>query len=1414
MCVLAASLAVTGLVSSGADTGDSLRERVAESYGALPLRFEENRGQTDREVEFLSRGPGYALFLTPSEAVLSLSRGESGSARDVVRMRLLGASRDPSVKGVERLPGTSNYLSRAEPARQLTGVPSFGRVRYASVYPGIDLVYHGRQRALEYDFVVAPGADPRRIALDFEGVRRLDVARNGDLIAHTGHGALRQKRPVLYQRIGGERRIVEGSYRLEGHGQVGFRIGSYDRSEPLVIDPVLSYATYLGGALADTPNGIAVDAGGNAYITGTTASTDFPTASAVQANIGGGTTDAFVSKLNATGSALVYSTYLGGGAAENGRGIAVDPTGAAYVTGETASTTFPTANAVQATIGGSTDAFLTKLNPAGSAFVYSTFLGGSGADVGRGIALENGRAHVTGSTASTNFPLANAIQATLGGGTDAFVTRFNAAGSALEYSSYLGGSGTDNGRGIAVDATGAYVAGDTASTNFPTANALQAANGGATDAFVSKLNAAGSALTYSTYLGGTVGDNADAIAVRDGSAYVTGDTDSTNFPTANAVQGTSGGSTDAFITKLNAAGSALAYSTYLGGKGSDGGNGIAVDSTGRASIAGSTSSGDLPVKDPISIKEGNADMLAAQLDAAGSALTYSTPFGGSASESGTAIAADASNAVYITGSSLFFADGDVATVSPTAPYQANNRGNNDALIAKIASDNPAAPLVTGITPRSGPSGTTVEITGRGFTGVTGVTFGGSASPSVTVNSPTKLTARSPLRPEGYAHIRVTNAAGSSPANPAARFMYAEGTWTRTGPLNVPRQTHTTTLLHNGKVLAAGGRVTPTFASQSSSELYDPKTGTWSMTPGSMTDSRFAHSATLLDGPECDEPSPPEHCGKVLVAGGFTGASSANAQAVLTSAELFDPDTGTWTPAGTLGTRRALHAAILLEDGRVLVAGGRTCNAGPPTACNSTFITATAEIYDPATNGWTPTANLTIARHTNGAALLPSGQVLIPGGFGGDTPAPAEISAELYSPADGPTPATWATCPVTTPSAQCPGPLNQQHARGGATLLPSGEVIVAAGFPNNNVGELYDPDTGTWTKTGDLKSFGRFNFYYALLPNGKYLLAGGGNGGSTAELYDPETDTWSWAGRMNTAHGSSSSNANSIEAVVLSSDPLFFEADRSVCGNNCGKVLISGNSEDPSTDLYTPPSAAVSPPVDTGRGSYPQPASPFADCPTTTANVLRGTAASNSIVGTPRADRIFAGAGDDTVDGLAADDCIDLGPGTDRGQGGDGNDLVVGDLGRDRIAGGSGNDRLRGGASGDRLIGGFGGDRIHGQSGADRLNGERGRDRLFGGSSGDVISAGSSGDRVAGDRGNDRIDGNSGNDSLRGNSGRDRIKGSSGRDRISGGSGNDRVSARDGQRDRINCGSGRDTVFADRLDRVARNCERVFRRAPR
>jgi hypothetical protein len=718
------ALTQTGTPVSG-PAGASAMPRL-QNFGRIPLSFEANQGQTDPQVQYLARGPGYTLFLTATEAVLALNR--AGPAADssrspvlpsdknasansalappveaeargewtVVRMQLLGSNPAAQAKGADRLPGIANYFLGNDASKWRMGIPTYMRVQYQEVYPGISLVYYGSQRQLEYDFQVGPGADPSQIRLRLAGAERLSVDDHGDLVVQADGQVLVQHKPVVYQEVAGERRSVAAAFELQGD-QVSFALGGYDRSQALIIDPVLSYSTYLGGSGADGACGIAVDAAGNAYITGLAFSPDFPTANALKPR-DGPNGNAFVAKLSADGSALVYSTYLGGSRTDIGFGIAVDSAGDVYLTGKTHSADFPTVNSLQPAIHSSGNAFVAKLSADGSALVYSTFLGGSTPeDRGVGIAVDAaGNAYVTGFTFSPDFPTANALQPTFSGqyGTaNAFVAKLTADGSALIYSTFLSGTGGSRGSGIAVDAAGnAYVTGRTDSADFPTVNALQPVYGANANAFVAKLTVDGSALIYSTFLGGSGGDAGNGIAVdAEGNAYVTGSTGSADFPTVNALQPVYGGNGNAFVAKLTPDGSSLVYSTYLGGSGGDVGMGIAVDAAGNAFVTGATASPDFPTPNTLQPALGGpGNAFVAKLTADGSALVYSTYLGGSGDGSanpinGTyygdisqGIAVDAAGNVYVTGQTT---SADFPTANALQPVL---RGNCSAFVAKIS----------------------------------------------------------------------------------------------------------------------------------------------------------------------------------------------------------------------------------------------------------------------------------------------------------------------------------------------------------------------------------------------------------------------------------------------------------------------------------------------------------------------------------------------------------------------------------------------------------------------------------------------------------------------------------------------------------------------------------------------------------
>jgi uncharacterized repeat protein (TIGR01451 family) len=986
--------------------------KSANNYGRLPLSFEVNRGQTDRRVKFLARGQGYGLFLTSTGAVLSLSKvskvadggnnvspyssSETAQTHAVLSLSLQGANHKPRVRGVDQLPGKANYFAGRDQSKWRIGVPTFARVQYQGVYPGIDLVYYGNQLQLEYDFVVSPGADPRKINLTFSGNETIKVDQQGDLVLSTKAGDVIQRRPIAYQNVNGERSEVAANYRVEGE-RISFELGAYDKTKALIIDPVLSYSTYLGGVGSDQGRGIKVDAQGNAFLTGSTSSIDFPLAGPMKSY--GGNTDAFVVKLNPAGTALIYSTYLGGLGFEVGNAIAIDSQGNAFVTGNTGSGNFPvTPGAFQNSIDRSLDGFVSKLNATGSALIYSTYLGGDNIDFFLDIAAgTDGRAHVVGRTESFRFGLTiplerhgnavyksfdkginwsassaqltatrvntfaqdpvnwniiyagsnfgifksvngganwnltgnpnqqvtffitsiaidasntdiiyaatfnqgvfkstnggltytakdsgfsslaiNAIaidpvtpttlyagtnngpyKSTNGGdtwtlirngisgivprvdevvldpanpatiyigtgrgmfkttnggdlwtainggalstsispqitalvidpinpailyaagangqlyktvdsggtwtlsgfglppiipvttlaidpatpsilyaggaslhksvdsgatwlqssagitnftitglavdrvnpanvfagtviGADAFAVRLDPTGSTLEHLLTFGGDEDDQAVGVALDATDTpYVVGVTSSPNFPVSNAFQPTHGGAQDGFLGKLNAAGTGFVYSTFLGGRGVDQVRDVAVRQGSAYVVGITDSTDFPLVTPLKSTlQEFDLDAFVTKFTPSGSALEFSTLFGSQfGFDLGLAIALNANGAIYITGQTSSFAFPVlhatQSQLAGNGSTTDAFLTKLNSTGRAIIYSTYLGGSLADLGESIAVDANGNPYVIGTTSSF-NFPIANA-----LQGNLNAATDAFVTKFEAD--------------------------------------------------------------------------------------------------------------------------------------------------------------------------------------------------------------------------------------------------------------------------------------------------------------------------------------------------------------------------------------------------------------------------------------------------------------------------------------------------------------------------------------------------------------------------------------------------------------------------------------------------------------------------------------------------------------------------------------------------------
>jgi hypothetical protein len=746
------------------------KQQVLATYSHLPLIFEPNQGQTDPKVRFLARGGGYGLYLTADEAVLALQRDSRHPAdrTAAVSMKLVGATSTARPAGDVQLPGTSNYLIGNDPSKWHRDLPQFARVRYPNVYPGIDLVYYGNQGRLEYDFEIAPGSDPSRVAFRFKnlkshGPQNLRIAAGGDLVLDLGGSDVRLQAPRVYQKFGAEERSVDGYFELRGNenDEVGFKLGAYDRSRTLIIDPILAYSTYLGGSGAEscsaitglpfTPGcpAIAVDAASNAYVAGSTTSTNFPqTAGEFQPDLGtGATANVFVAKFNANGI-LLFATYLGGNGTDYAAGVAADSGFDVIVAGTASSGNFPTTNgpnntAFQTTpVSGGKHVFVSKLDPTGRTLLYSTYLSGHGTDIASGLAVDQGgsNAYVTGTTTSTDsetgFPSTlGAYQITSKAMNQFFFTKVdpNASGSAsVLYSTYFGGSSPSTGGvvggGIAVDInSNAYITGGTNFIDMPILNAFQATNKGGYDVFVAKINPSGvtgTQLLYSTYLGGSGDDIGFGIAVDSSpNAYVTGSTASTDFNAGavgtTALQPGNGGGTDAFVAKLGVlcTGAScttplpLIYFSYLGGAGTDVGTAIGVDNNAAARITGWTNSPNFPiVGNPLqsTYGGGSSDAFYASVDTLATCSPITTPtcavtssssyFGGSGADLGTGLALDTQGSSYLAGET-----------ASTSGFPLRNSaqgalsGPSDAFVAKLAPvlnltmPPPAAtPLVVGV----------------------------------------------------------------------------------------------------------------------------------------------------------------------------------------------------------------------------------------------------------------------------------------------------------------------------------------------------------------------------------------------------------------------------------------------------------------------------------------------------------------------------------------------------------------------------------------------------------------------------------------------------------------------------------------------------------------------------------------------
>ncbi len=657
---------------SPSSTADATAPRT--SFAALPLAFEPNQGQADPSVDFL---------VHHGQAVTTFSGTTATTTSGGARATLTLAGADPSAfTGQDRLPSVTNYFVGNDQAQWHPDIPNYQRLVAQDVYPGIDLRYYGTASQLEHDFVVRPGADYHDIAFTVAGGAQLDEA--GNLVLGAGEGGLRLNAPVSYQGTEAAKHTVASRFVLDGD-TVQIVLGDgYDPAQTLTIDPTLVYSTYFGGTATDYGARNAVDPDGNVYVVGMTTGTGLPTTAPYQATYGGGTFDTVVMKFDKTGTAPIYTTYLGGSGDDRGAGIATDLAGNAYVSGLTDSANFPTAAAYQGTKAAGQDAFLTKLNPSGSALTYSTYFGGNGNDYSQNLAVDgSGQAFLVGDTSSTDLPTLSAVQPAAPGNDDSFVAKFNTAGSALLYATYVGGAASgEQTFGIAINNAGnAYLTGYTHSSNFPTVAAFQPTNGGGTyEGFVAELSTDGSSYVFATYLGGSGDDEGGMVALDSaGNIYVTGQTDSPNFPTASPYQAALAGSRDAFVSKFNPSGSALLFSTYLGGSGSDVPQSVVVDASNNAYVSGLTDSANFPtVAAYQATKAAGQDAFLTKLDSTGSALAYSTYLGGNGIDTGSSLALRLDGDLMVVGST---SSTDFVT---HAAYQGSNGGGQDMFLMQLS----------------------------------------------------------------------------------------------------------------------------------------------------------------------------------------------------------------------------------------------------------------------------------------------------------------------------------------------------------------------------------------------------------------------------------------------------------------------------------------------------------------------------------------------------------------------------------------------------------------------------------------------------------------------------------------------------------------------------------------------------------